>query len=103
MRRFSRTRVRLTGPASLGPVGRLACWYRSSPGRRWSGSPRGPTAARIWPMSIVRINAIEVGPGKGDELAKRFAARVGAVDNAEGFEGFELLRPTDDRNRWLVV
>lgn len=25
------------------------------------------------------------------------------MDNAEGFEGFELLRPTDDRLTWLVV
>jgi heme-degrading monooxygenase HmoA len=39
----------------------------------------------------------------GDELAKRFAARAGAVDNQEGFEGFELLRPTDSRTQWLVV
>jgi heme oxygenase (mycobilin-producing) len=54
-------------------------------------------------MSIVRINAIEVGEGTGDELARRFAARAGAVDNAEGFEGFELMRPTDGRATWLVV
>jgi heme-degrading monooxygenase HmoA len=25
------------------------------------------------------------------------------VDDAEGFEGFELFRPTDDRGVWLVV
>jgi heme-degrading monooxygenase HmoA len=54
-------------------------------------------------VSIVRINALEVGPDKGDELARRFAARAGAVDSAEGFEGFELLRPTDGRTTWLVV
>ena len=54
-------------------------------------------------MSIIRINAIEVGPDQGDELARRFAARAGAVDNAAGFEGFELLRPTDGRNTWLVM
>jgi heme-degrading monooxygenase HmoA len=39
----------------------------------------------------------------GDELARRFAARAGAVDDREGFEGFELLKPTDDRDVWLVV
>jgi heme oxygenase (mycobilin-producing) len=44
-----------------------------------------------------------VPEGAGDELAKRFAARAGAVDNQEGFEGFELLRPTDGRNQWLVI
>jgi heme oxygenase (mycobilin-producing) len=54
-------------------------------------------------MTIVRINAITVAAGSGDELARRFAARAGAVDDAPGFEGFELLRPTDDRDTWLVV
>ena len=46
-------------------------------------------------MTVIKINAITVPEGAGDELAKRFAARAGAVDNQEGFEGFELLRPTD--------
>jgi heme-degrading monooxygenase HmoA len=54
-------------------------------------------------MTIVRINVIEVPPGSGDELALRFARRAGAVDNAPGFEGFDLLRPTDGRLNWLVV
>ncbi len=54
-------------------------------------------------MTVVRINAITVSPGAGDELARRFAARAGAVDSAPGFEGFELLRPTDGRDTWLVV
>lgn len=54
-------------------------------------------------MSVIRINAITIPAGAGDELARRFAARAGAVDNAEGFEGFELLRPTDARETWLVV
>jgi len=54
-------------------------------------------------MTVVKINAITVGEGSGDELARRFASRAGAVDHAEGFEGFELFRPTDDRLTWLVV
>jgi len=54
-------------------------------------------------MTVVRINAITVSPGSGDELGRRFAARAGAVDGAAGFEGFELLRPTDDRDTWLVI
>lgn len=54
-------------------------------------------------MTIIKINAITVPPDSGDELARRFSARVGAVDNQEGFEGFELLRPTDDRQQWLVI
>jgi heme-degrading monooxygenase HmoA len=67
--------------------------------------PGGDSRGRLYHdgMSIIRINAIDVGPDQGDELARRFAARAGAVDNAPGFEGFELLRPTDGRSTWLVV
>ena len=54
-------------------------------------------------MTVVKINAITVPAESGDELAYRFAARAGAVDNADGFEGFELLKPTDGRVQWLVV
>ena len=54
-------------------------------------------------MTTIKINAITVPAGSGDELAHRFAARAGAVDGAEGFEGFELLRPTDEREQWLVI
>ena len=54
-------------------------------------------------MTVVKINAITVREGSGDELADRFARRSGAVDGAEGFEGFELFRPTDHRGVWLVV
>jgi heme-degrading monooxygenase HmoA len=54
-------------------------------------------------MTIIKINAITVPETGGDELARRFAARAGAVDSQDGFEGFELLRPTDDRRQWLVV
>ncbi|MDP1821410.1 MAG: antibiotic biosynthesis monooxygenase family protein [Acidimicrobiales bacterium] len=54
-------------------------------------------------MTIIKINAITVAADSGDELAKRFAARAGAVDGQDGFEGFELLQPTDDRTTWLVI
>lgn len=54
-------------------------------------------------MTVIKINAITVPQGSGDEVARRFAARAGAVDGQDGFEGFELLRPTDDRTTWLVV
>jgi len=54
-------------------------------------------------MTVVRINAIEVAEGMGRELARRFAGRAHAVDVADGFEGFELLEPTDGRSTWLVV
>lgn len=54
-------------------------------------------------MTVIKINAITVPADSGDELAERFAARAGAVDDQDGFEGFELLKPTDDRTTWLVV
>ena len=54
-------------------------------------------------MTVVKINAITVPADSGDELARRFAARAGAVDNQDGFEGFELFQPTDGRTTWLVV
>ena len=54
-------------------------------------------------MTIIKINAITVPADGGDDLARRFAARAGAVDDQAGFEGFELLKPTDDRTTWLVM
>ena len=53
-------------------------------------------------MSVVRINAITVPKDRADELERRFAARAGEVSKAPGFEAFELLRPTDDRDVFLV-
>jgi heme-degrading monooxygenase HmoA len=54
-------------------------------------------------MTVVKINAITVPADSGDELAQRFAARAGAVDSSDGFQGFELLKPSDGRATWLVV
>ncbi len=54
-------------------------------------------------MTVIKINAITVASDSGDELARRFAARAGAVDGQPGFEGFELLKPVDERTQWLVV
>jgi heme-degrading monooxygenase HmoA len=54
-------------------------------------------------VTVIKINAITVAADSGDELAKRFAKRAGAVDGQDGFEGFELLQPTDDRTTWLVI
>ena len=53
-------------------------------------------------MAVVKINAIEVPEGAGPELEKRFAARLGAVDDAPGFLGFELLRPVAGETRYFV-
>ncbi len=54
-------------------------------------------------MTVIKINAITVPAEHGEEVAHRFASRIGSVDAQDGFEGFELLRPTDDRATWLVV
>jgi heme-degrading monooxygenase HmoA len=54
-------------------------------------------------MTVIKINAITVPEEIGEEVARRFASRATSVDDAEGFEGFELLQPEDGRNQWLVV
>jgi heme-degrading monooxygenase HmoA len=53
-------------------------------------------------LSVVRINAINVPPERAEELERRFAARAGQVGQSPGFEAFELLRPTDGRDTYLV-
>lgn len=53
-------------------------------------------------MAVVKINAIEVPAGAGEELERRFAQRMHAVDSASGFLGFELLRPVAGDTRYFV-
>lgn len=53
-------------------------------------------------MSVVKINAIEVAPGRGAELEERFAQRASEVEKMAGFEGFELLRPVEGESRYFV-
>ncbi|MBA2504399.1 MAG: antibiotic biosynthesis monooxygenase [Thermoleophilaceae bacterium] len=54
-------------------------------------------------MSVVKVNAITVPRERFEEFAERFANRAGKVDQAEGFEAFELLRPNDERDVCLVL
>ncbi len=54
-------------------------------------------------MSIVKINAITVPRERFEEFERRFASRAGRVAGAPGFQGFELLRPNDDREVCLVI
>jgi heme-degrading monooxygenase HmoA len=54
-------------------------------------------------VSVVKINAITVPRDRFAEFEQRFASRAGKVEAADGFEGFELLRPNDDRLVCLVV
>ena len=53
-------------------------------------------------MSYVAINVLSVPAGAGATLEERFAARQGAVDSAPGFEHFELLRPLEGTEDYLV-
>jgi heme-degrading monooxygenase HmoA len=54
-------------------------------------------------MTVVKINALEIPPQAGEEIVKRFAARMETLNEVPGFEGFELLRPTSDTEpRWFV-
>src|SRR4030081_3492714 len=53
-------------------------------------------------MSVVRINAITVPAERGGGVAPRFPPRAGEVSKAPGFETFELMRPTDGRDVYLV-
>jgi heme oxygenase (mycobilin-producing) len=54
-------------------------------------------------VSVVKINAITVPRERFEEFEQRFASRAGMVGDAPGFEGFELLRPNDDRDVCLVL
>ena len=53
-------------------------------------------------MSVVKINAVEVPADRAEEFEARFAARAGAVEHTDGFEAFELLRPTGGATRYFV-
>lgn len=53
-------------------------------------------------MSYVAINVLTVPEGNGATLEERFAQRAGAVEKAAGFEGFQLLRPLEGTDQYLV-
>ncbi|KUJ37269.1 antibiotic biosynthesis monooxygenase [Streptomyces albus subsp. albus] len=53
-------------------------------------------------MSIVKINVLAVPAEQREVLEQRFAARAGLVENSDGFEWFELLRPVEGTDQYLV-
>ncbi|QYX80481.1 antibiotic biosynthesis monooxygenase family protein [Streptomyces akebiae] len=53
-------------------------------------------------MSIVKINVLTVPAEQRETLEKRFASRAGVVESSDGFEWFELLRPVDGTDNYLV-
>lgn len=54
-------------------------------------------------MSVVKINVLQVPAERAEVLEQRFAARAGEVEKVDGFESFDLLRPTEGTDRYLVV
>ncbi|MET3985444.1 antibiotic biosynthesis monooxygenase [Streptomyces sp. PvR034] len=53
-------------------------------------------------MSIVKINALSVPAEQREVLEQRFASRAGSVESSDGFEWFELLRPVEGTDQYLV-
>ncbi len=53
-------------------------------------------------MSVVKINRLTVPAEMRETLEQRFAARAGAVESSDGFEWFELLRPVEGTDTYLV-
>src|SRR5215831_17341024 len=90
----------LRSPAVMGPPlvprhGHMLPRDRAAGSRRRHPRPapgpvfRRPGARDGWHdghMSVVKINAITVPAESGDELARRFAARAGAVDDQDGLD-----------------
>ncbi|MBG0832308.1 antibiotic biosynthesis monooxygenase [Planomonospora sp. ID67723] len=53
-------------------------------------------------MSVVKINVLTVPAEMREELERRFSNRAGMVESADGFEWFELLRPVEGTDRYMV-
>jgi heme oxygenase (mycobilin-producing) len=52
--------------------------------------------------SVVKINVLTVSEEMREELERRFSGRAGVVESADGFEWFELLRPVEGTDQYLV-
>ncbi|CAM5542819.1 antibiotic biosynthesis monooxygenase family protein [Streptomyces avidinii] len=52
--------------------------------------------------SVVKINVLTVPTEQREVLEQRFASRAGAVESSDGFEWFELLRPVEGTDQYLV-
>ena len=53
-------------------------------------------------VSFVAVNVLAVPEGGGDVLEQRFARRQGSVERADGFEDFQLLRPVEGTEDYVV-
>lgn len=55
-------------------------------------------------MSIIVTNQITIPASRAEVVAEKFAHNSEGLHSFEGFEGFELCRPTDpEDDRWLVI
>ncbi|MFI8822754.1 antibiotic biosynthesis monooxygenase family protein [Streptomyces sp. NPDC053431] len=52
--------------------------------------------------SVVKINVLTVPAEQREVLEQRFASRAGSVEGSDGFEWFELLRPLEGTDQYLV-
>lgn len=48
------------------------------------------------------MNVIDVPHERAGEFEERFARRAAQVSSSPGFEAFELMRPADGRDRYIV-
>ena len=53
-------------------------------------------------MSFIVMNAVTVPPDRAEEFEQRFATRAGKIKDQDGFEAFELMRPADGKDRYVV-
>jgi hypothetical protein len=98
---------RVVGPFKGGAGHRVVVTSRRGRPERSASLPspvrRPPEASvRRRDVSVVKINVLQVPEGRGEVLEQRFAARAGEVEKVDGFESFELLRPTEGFDRYLV-
>ena len=53
-------------------------------------------------MSVVKINVVTMPEDKRQRFEDRFKGRAGAVETTPGFEWFELLRPLEGTDQYIV-
>lgn len=53
-------------------------------------------------MSYVVMNVITVPEQGREEFERRFATRAGKIKDNPGFQAFELMRPDDGKDRYIV-
>jgi heme-degrading monooxygenase HmoA len=53
-------------------------------------------------MSVVKINVISVPRDMHERFEERFRGRARSVESTPGFEWFELLRPLEGTDQYLV-